>query len=398
MALPLVLVPEERQRLHQVITRCLAGESNTQLLEEAVRKGDKTTVLALLRLGMDKDTRCPSGSTPLILAAGYGHPAVVNALLKAGADVHLGDGHGSTALHEAADWGHKGIVIALLRAKADKDARTGDNETPLYLAANQDHLPVVEVLMAAGADLNVRATGYATALEVAIMNRNNHVVAAILDHGADVNAQGPGGEGGVMHSALGYAWDGKVVDILVRAGANVNLQTNEGETPLMRAAGRCNVEGLLILLQHGAKVNVKDSDEGTPLHYLCQFFKAVCDINDKKGPGRGRKQAAATTSLLLRWGADEAALDNDGKTPADLLPQEGADDVRLLLTRAPVDRAWRRRGWLVILRDRGFKEKVRAAQRRRSDEDEGNVHLVMVVHKLLGVREDTVFRTVVSYL
>lgn len=396
MALPLVLVPEERQWLHEVITRCLAGESNTQLLGEAVRKGDKMTVLAFLRLGMDKDTRFfPSGSTPLILAASNGHLAVVNTLLNAGADVHLVRHHGYTALHEAARSGHKGVVIALLRAKADKDARTENNETPLYLAAGEGHLPVVEVLMAAGADLNARQTRspFSTALERAVAYKHNHVVAAIVDHGADVNAQHPDGEG-----PLGYAWDGEVVDILVGAGANVNLQTNEGETPLITAAARGNVEGLLILLQHGAKVNVKHSDEGTPLHYLCQCFKAVCDIHDKKGPGRGRKQVAATTSLLLRWGADEAALDNDGKTPADLLPQEGADDVRLLLTRAPVDRAWRRRGWLVILRDRGFKEKVRATQRRRSDEDEGNVHLVMVVHKLLGVREDTVFRTVVSYL
>ena len=65
--------------------------------------------------------------------------------------------------------------------------------------------------------------------------------------------------------------------------------------------------------------------------------------------------------LLLRWGADETAFDDDGETPADALEnvrehrecsQDEIERVRLLLDRAPADRAWRRRGWLVMLRSR----------------------------------------------
>lgn len=70
--------------------------------------------------------------------------------------------------------------------------------------------------------------------------------------------------------------------------------------------------------------------------------------------------AEAATDPLLRWGADETALDRDGKTPAEVLdvPREGypsqneIDRVRLLLARAPADTARRRRGWLVMLRSR----------------------------------------------
>ena len=76
--------------------------------------------------------------------------------------------------------------------------------------------------------------------------------------------------------------------------------------------------------------------------------------------------------LLLRWGADETALDDDGKSPAELLnveneeyfeqlrvrvlfepaKQDEINRAQILLARASADRAWRRRGWLVMLRSR----------------------------------------------
>lgn len=49
-------------------------------------------------------------------------------------------------------------------------------------------------------------------------------------------------------------------------------------------------------------------------------------------------------------------MDEDGETPADILGQgpweniESKEKMLLLLARAPFDRAWCRRGWLVVLR------------------------------------------------
>lgn len=66
----------------------------------------------------------------------------------------------------------------------------------------------------------------------------------------------------------------------------------------------------------------------------------------------------------MRWGADEIASKDDGQTPVEQLDliedgvdyratQDDVDRTRLLLARAPTDRAWRRRGWVVIVRSRG---------------------------------------------
>ena len=60
---------------------------------------------------------------------------------------------------------------------------------------------------------------------------------------------------------------------------------------------------------------------------------------------------------LLRAGADETIVDDEGRTVAevigrgseeeDSLPQD-AELVLELLANAPADRAWRRRGYLVL--------------------------------------------------
>lgn len=77
--------------------------------------------------------------------------------------------------------------------------------------------------------------------------------------------------------------------------------------------------------------------------------------------------------LLLRWRADETATTDAGGTPLQELDdlgcmpysQEELERTRLLLSRAPADRAWRRRCWLVMLRSRT--EKTRRVISYNSD-------------------------------
>eukprot|EP00903_Cladosiphon_okamuranus_P014959 g13847.t1 len=98
---------------------------------------------------------------------------------------------------------------------------------------------------------------------------------------------------------------------------------------------------MLALLQLGADVNAKHYDDMTPLHAACS-----CHEPD-------------AADLLLRWGADETIVDNDGQTPSQWIPdiarasenhQPRLNLLSRLLHRAPQDRAWRRRGFLVMCR------------------------------------------------
>ncbi|CAM9245966.1 unnamed protein product [Ectocarpus sp. 12 AP-2014] len=84
---------------------------------------------------------------------------------------------------------------------------------------------------------------------------------------------------------------------------------------------------MIALLQKGANANTPDDHGFGPLHLVCKYPKA--------------SSVAVADLLLLIWGADETATDNDGNTPADLVKSGVEPNERLqrLLANAPADRA-----------------------------------------------------------
>ena len=76
---------------------------------------------------------------------------------------------------------------------------------------------------------------------------------------------------------------------------------------------------------------------------------------------------ANAADLLLRWGVEETTVDNNGMmTATQVIPSIGnvSEEKRptlkaltRLLKRAPQDRAWRRRGYLVLCR--AYPDRVR---------------------------------------
>lgn len=88
----------------------------------------------------------------------------------------------------------------------------------------------------------------------------------------------------------------------------------------------------------------------------------------------GHARVCAVQELLLRWGADEAALDARGQSPWDVAGklkyvfdrdhrhEEEVRMIRLMLANAPADRNWnRRRGvMMLVARERSRAGRVRS--------------------------------------
>ena len=258
----------------------------------------------------------------------------------------------STPLHQAASAGQAETISALLLRGEDKDARDQHGSTSLLLASEKGRLAAVKTLLAAGAHFDVRDTADYSVLDCAAMGGHTRVIQAILEHGADVNSSDGDSLTALHKAAMKNQTD--AIDTLVEAGADIEFMANEGDTPLFLAASQSFSESMLTLLKRGAEVMMCDEFAYSPMHQACV------------GRRPGLEKAV---DLLLRWGADETALNEDGLTPAEVLDhdldesenhcsQEEVERARLLLARAPADRTWRRRGWLVMLRSRASKVRV----------------------------------------
>jgi hypothetical protein len=93
-------------------------------LHEAVWGADAERVAQLLAQGEDPNRRFHGGTTPLMVAAQFGHESIAAALVTAGADVNAQDDRGATALMGAAAARSIPVVSLLVKAGADPNVRT----------------------------------------------------------------------------------------------------------------------------------------------------------------------------------------------------------------------------------------------------------------------------------
>ncbi len=178
------------------------------------------------------------------------------------------------------------------------------------------------------------------------------------------------------------------VHALVKAEADVEAHVDldgGGGTPLHASAVMRCYDAALALLQNGASVESKNAFGYSPLHGVARQA--------------GKEGAARTADLLLRWGADETAVDRDGNRPVEILGngrgeeeggrrQEEIDHMRRLLERAPADRAWRRRGYVVMCRV--FSQKSAGRLRLQEEEDhQPERHQLLLAGETASLRRDS---------
>ncbi len=130
-------------------------------------------------------------------------------------------------------------VRRLIAAGADVEARApmlgsfNDAHTPLLVAARDGHTEIVAELLRAGADVNaMEPTFMAVPLHKAVYNGHTEITGLLAEHpGVDLDVQGATNGYAPLHDALwhGYA---ECAEILVAAGARLDLLGHDGKTPL----------------------------------------------------------------------------------------------------------------------------------------------------------------------
>ncbi len=221
---------------------------------------DPDAVTALIEAGAALDahsgTRYREGNAPLHFAGMNPNPAVTAVLLDAGANVNSLSRTGRTPLHEAAAYASDPAAIELLvEAGADVNAHDANGYTPLHSAAWFNPRPeITTALIAAGADVNARdPEGYVPAGRGA--NYRTPLFMSVYRGGWLI--------GGQPMPTSGQA---SVVEVLVRAGADLELTDGSALTAL-HAAARWSPFAFPLLLRLGADPTVRDAEGKTPLDY-----------------------------------------------------------------------------------------------------------------------------------
>src|SRR5579872_3350174 len=166
------------------------------------------------------------------------------------------------AIVEAAQSGNRDALRAALKDGGDVNAAQGDGMTPLHWAAVRNDVEMAELLMYAGA--NVKATtrigGY-TPLLVAAKSGNAKVIETLLKHGADPDRGTVNGTTPLMFAAM--SGNVESVRVLSYYSTDVNARENvKGETALTFAAASGRADAIRILTAAGAdpKLTTKEVD------------------------------------------------------------------------------------------------------------------------------------------
>lgn len=148
----------------------------------------------------------------------------------------------------------------------------------LMEALKRGNLDSIAQLVHEGCDINFHDTDGLTPLMKAVHLQHKALTLLFISHGADLNAQGPYGNTALHYAVLkGESSDGlDILDILLYARVNVNIQNDLGQTPLHFHKTLPLTAYIPIakrLLQAGALLHFTDIKGNTPFSTLDEATK-----------------------------------------------------------------------------------------------------------------------------
>lgn len=242
-------------------------------------------------------------------------------------------------LHRAAIGGDVQAARSLLARHPDSINDQGIlGWTPLHLAAQSGQTEVAELLLN-HANLDLQDALGNTPLHWAAYFGHGKVVELLLRHKAKVELKDT-----IGNRPLDFAVQENflpIAEMLVTNGANLNEAGKwYGQFPLHIAVRNGNVEGVRLLLRHGANVNSVEINSATPLDFaIMGDSPEIVQLLLTNGAGVKTRRGGKSWNMFHFWalgagnpsiadrllveGCDPLAKNSDGQTPLHLAVHQG---------------------------------------------------------------------------
>ena len=292
-------------------------------LLQAAGKGDEPRVRQLIqecgpRNGKVKDAL----RVALQKVAGRGHEPLTRLLLQEGAEVNDIPENEVPPLWRAAELGRDRVVKVLLEYGAFTEAKDKSKRTAIFPAALKGHGQVLRLLFEAGANVNSRDGNDQNLMLCLASDRSEkqakgrgEIIRILLGTNLDIEARDKDGRTALLWAAaLGKV---ELTEMLLTRReygiANIGATNDRGKTALHLAAENNHVALVRLLLEYGARLNVRSDGGWTALHNAAD---------------RGHVEVA---SLLLECKAEVNAGTSSGMTALHWAARNGHYDLVLLL-------------------------------------------------------------------
>jgi len=304
-------------------------------LQYKVSEFDYRSVIELLiKNGYDLDTRDISKNTPLKTASGYGFVDIVDLLIENKADINAANEFDDYPLHASLRYGNPDISMKLINNGA-----TIKKDMLAYAAKHQASIPILKTFIDKGLTITTNTknpwiTGYLNEKSSGIgldYDERLKTIEYLLDNGAPTE--------GIFFpvirednsSHLLYDYDihhdvyynySDIYKLLIKKGINVNMQDEDGYTPLMRTKKPYVMK---LLIDAGADVTITNNYGDIVLSFMVGKLPYFRDNPNKEE----KEKIKILTKAVIDLGEPNAL----GKAPLEIL----VDNFLFLKVRKAID-------------------------------------------------------------
>ena len=178
----------------------------------------------------------------------------------------------------------KKIIDIVENKHSDLNIQNNNGDTALIIASKWSLHGHVELLIKNGANVNIQNKNGDTALNVVFQKKNwfrkkssvHCIIRCLVQANVDINKQNEEGNTILMDIACNGDYYYKTILFLIKEGADIDIENNDGETALTLAKNNRQWEAVMLLL-----LEKKEANE--------ELFGSVVQIKKKKEEERRRR-------------------------------------------------------------------------------------------------------------